>query len=192
MDANTLTGRRRDGELGSEECYVLGAFGRDTPNNNGGRLSLFSIVNNRELTLLNMFSSTAKNSTSHTLHGRSKTGINYTLTRQRERKLLRDVNVHLQPSFLPISDHNIVTCTLNNNGGRLSLVSTVYNCKLTLLNTFSSTAKNSTSHSSTGEAKHVSTTPSRDSDRENSRGTLLYTPSRRSYSSRTTISSQNM
>ena len=29
--------------------------------------------------------------------------------RQRDRKLVRDVTVHPQPSFLPISGHNIVT-----------------------------------------------------------------------------------
>ena len=30
MDANARTGRRGGGMLGSEECKVLGAFGRDT------------------------------------------------------------------------------------------------------------------------------------------------------------------
>ena len=35
--------------------------------------------------------------------------INYILTRQRDRKFVRNVTVHPQPSFLPISDHNIVS-----------------------------------------------------------------------------------
>ena len=42
-------------------------------------------------------------------NGRGKKCIDYILTRQRYRKLVRDVTVHPQPSFLPISDHNIVT-----------------------------------------------------------------------------------
>ena len=59
-------------------------------------------------TLLNTFFSTAKNAISHTFNGRGKKCIDYILTRQRYRKLERDVTVHPQPSFLPISDHNIV------------------------------------------------------------------------------------
>ena len=45
MDANART-RRGGGKLGSEECKVLGAYGRDTLNDNGERLLLFSA--NRE------------------------------------------------------------------------------------------------------------------------------------------------
>ena len=107
MDAKARTGRRGRGKLGSEECKVLGAYGRDTLNDNGERLLSFSF--NRELALLNMFSSTAKNAISHTFNGRSKKCIDYILTRQRNRKLVRDVTVHPQPSFLPISDHSVVT-----------------------------------------------------------------------------------
>ena len=40
---------------------------------------------------------------------RGRKCIDYIIKRQRDRKLVRDVTVHLQPSFLPISDHNIVT-----------------------------------------------------------------------------------
>ena len=35
--------------------------------------------------------------------------IDYILTRHLDRKLVRNVTVHLQPSFLLISDHNIVS-----------------------------------------------------------------------------------
>ena len=35
--------------------------------------------------------------------------IDYILTRQRDRKFVQNVTVHPQPSFLPISDHNIVS-----------------------------------------------------------------------------------
>ena len=38
MDANARTGRRGGGKLGSEECKVLGAYGRDNLNDNGERL----------------------------------------------------------------------------------------------------------------------------------------------------------
>ena len=100
MDANARTGRRGGGKLGSEECKVLGAYGRDNLNHNSV---------NYELALLNTFFSTAKNAISHTFNGRGKTRIDYILTRQRDRKFVRDVTVHPQPSFLPISDHNIVT-----------------------------------------------------------------------------------
>ena len=34
MDANARTGRRGGGKLGSEECKVLGAYDRDTLNDN--------------------------------------------------------------------------------------------------------------------------------------------------------------
>ena len=107
MDANARTGLRGGGKLGSEECKVLGAYGRDNLNDNGELLFPFFV--NHELALLNTFFSTAKNAISHTFNGRVKKCIDYILTRQRDRKLVRDVTVHPQPSFLPISDHNIVT-----------------------------------------------------------------------------------
>ena len=86
---------------------MLGAYGRDYLNDNGERLLSFSA--NHEIALLNTFFSTAKNAISHTFNGRGKKRIDYILTRQRDRKLVQDVTVHPQPSFLPISDHNIVT-----------------------------------------------------------------------------------
>ena len=107
MDANARTGRRGGGKLRSEQCKVLGAYGRDNLNDNGERLLSFSA--NHELALLNTFFSTAKNAISHTFNGRGKKRIDYILKRQRDRKFVRDVTVHPQPSFLPISDHNIVT-----------------------------------------------------------------------------------
>ena len=67
MDANARTGRREGGKLGSEECKVLGAYGRNNLNDNGERLLSFSA--NRELALLNTFFSTAKNAISHTFNG---------------------------------------------------------------------------------------------------------------------------
>ena len=107
MDANARTGRRGGGKLGSEECKVLGAYGRDTLNDNGE--GLLSVSANLELARLNTFFSTAKNAISHTFNRRGKTFFDCILTRQRDSKLVRDVTVHPQPSFIPISDHNIVT-----------------------------------------------------------------------------------
>ena len=107
IDANAITGRCRGGKLGSEECKVLGAYGRDTLNDNGERL--FSYFANHKFALLNTFFSTAKNKILHTFNGRGKKGIDYILKRQRDRKLVRDIIVHPQPPFLSISDHNIAT-----------------------------------------------------------------------------------
>ena len=107
MDANARTGRNGGGKLGSEECKVLGAYGRDNLNDSSERLLSFSA--NHELALLNTFFSTAKNAISHTFDGRVKKCIDYILTRQRDRKLVQDFTVHPQPSFLTTSDHIIVT-----------------------------------------------------------------------------------
>ena len=107
VDANARTGRRGGGKLGSEVCKFLCAYGRGTPNDNGERLLSFSA--SHELALSNTFFITAKSAISHTFNGRDRKCIDYILTRQRDRKLVRDVIVHSQPSFLPISDHNIVT-----------------------------------------------------------------------------------
>ena len=74
---------------------------------NGERLLSFSA--NHGLALLNTFFSTAKNAISQTFNGRGRKCIDYILARQRDRELVRDVTLHPQPSFLPISYHNIVT-----------------------------------------------------------------------------------
>ena len=55
---------------------------------------LLSFSANHDLALLNTFFSTAKNAISHTFNGRGKKRIDYILTRQRDRKLVRDVTVH--------------------------------------------------------------------------------------------------
>ena len=107
MDANASTKRRGGGKLGGEECKVLGAYGQDTLNDYGERLLLFSA--NHGLALLNTFFRITKNAVSHTFNGRGEKRTDYILTRQRDRRLVRSVTVYPQPSFLPISDHNIVT-----------------------------------------------------------------------------------
>ena len=68
-----------------------------------------SFANNHDLASVNTFFSTPKGGVSHTFNGRGKKRIDCILTRQRDRKLVQNVTVHPQPSFLPISDHNIVS-----------------------------------------------------------------------------------
>ena len=107
MDANARTGRREKGRVGSKDSKILGAYGRDTLNDNGELL--LSFARNHDLDLVNTFFSTRKSGVSHTFYGRGEKLIDYILTRQRDRKIVRNVTVHPQPSFLPISDHNIVS-----------------------------------------------------------------------------------
>ena len=106
MDANARTGRKEKGQVGSKDSKILGAYGRDTLNDNGELL--LSFANNHDLALVNTLFSTPKGGL-HTFNGRGKKRIDYILTRQRTRKFVRNVTVHLQPFFLPISDHNIVS-----------------------------------------------------------------------------------
>ena len=112
MDANARTGRRGGGKLASEECKVLGAYGRDSLNDNGERLLSFSA--NHELALLNTFFSTAKSAVSYTFNGRGKKCIDYILTRQRDRKFVRDVtctpNRHSYLSRITASSQHMLNC----------------------------------------------------------------------------------
>ena len=107
MGTNARSGRRAEGGERSKDNKIIGACGRDTLNDNG-ELPL-SFANNHDLALVNTFCSTPKKGVSHTFNGRSKKRIDYILTRQRDRKLVSNVTVHAQPTFLPISDHNIVS-----------------------------------------------------------------------------------
>ena len=107
MDANARTGRRGCGRPGNEHCGALGAHGRDTGNDNGEFLLAFA--SNHDLALVNAFFSNPQNGISHTFNGAgNRKRIDYILTRQRDRKLVRNVVVHHQPSCLPISDYNAV------------------------------------------------------------------------------------
>ena len=111
MGANARTARREKVQMGSKDSKILGAYVRDTHNDNGELL--LSFANNHDLALVNTFFSTPKRSISHTFNGRGKKTYRYRLhdilTRQRDGKLVRDVTVHPQPPFLPISDHNTVS-----------------------------------------------------------------------------------
>ena len=107
VDANARTGRREKGQVGSKVSKILGAYGRNTLNDN--EELLLSFANNHDLALVSTFFSKLKGGVTHTFNGREKKPIDYILTRQCDCKFVRNVTVHLQPSFLPISDHNIVS-----------------------------------------------------------------------------------
>ena len=107
MNDNTRTGRKEKEQVGSKDSKILGAYGRDTLNDNGELL--LSFANNHDLALVNTFFSTPKGGISHTFNGRGKKRIDYILTRQCDRNFVRNVTEHPQPSFLLISDHNIVS-----------------------------------------------------------------------------------
>ena len=107
MDANARTGRRQNGQVGGKDSKILGAYGRDILNDNGELL--LSFANNHDLALMNTLLSTPKGGVSHIFNGRDMRRIDYILTRQCDCKLIRNVTVHPRPSFLPISDHNIVS-----------------------------------------------------------------------------------
>ena len=91
MNANARMGRREKGQVGSEDRKFLGAYGRDTLNDNGELLLFFA--NNHDLALVNTFFSTLKGGVSYAFIGRDKKRIDYILTRQRDRKLVRNVTV---------------------------------------------------------------------------------------------------
>ena len=108
MDASTRTGGREKGGVGSKDNNFFGAYSRATLNDKEELLLSFA-NNHHYLTVVNTFFRIPKGGVSHIFNGRGKKHIDYILTRQRDRKLIRNVTVHPQPSFLPISDHNIVS-----------------------------------------------------------------------------------
>ena len=108
-DTNARTGKR--GEDGGEaDSKVLGAYGRDVLNENGKLLLGFAEDN--KLALLNTLFCTPKSGVSYTFQsvnrGKGQARLDYILTKQADRRLIRCVNVHRPPSELPESDHNLV------------------------------------------------------------------------------------
>ena len=91
MPARAQGGGRRGG-VGSKDNQSLGAYGRDTLNDNGELL--LSFANNHDLAIVNTFFSTPKGGVLHTFNGRGIKRIDYIQTRQRNRKLVRNVTVH--------------------------------------------------------------------------------------------------
>ena len=109
MDANARTGRREKGVMGNKYNKIICAYSHNTFNNNGELLLLLSSANNQGLALVDTFISTPKGGVSPIFNGGGKKRVDYILTRQRDRELARNVTVHPQHSFFPISDHNIVS-----------------------------------------------------------------------------------
>ena len=95
--------------MGEEDCKVIGAYGRDTRVSDSNGTSLLRFAGDNKLALVNTFFSVPKGCTSRTFNGTrpaDRKRINYIITRQSHRKLVRNVTVHLQP--YADSDHNIV------------------------------------------------------------------------------------
>ena len=107
MDTNVRKRRRKKRGVERKDNKILGAYGRDTLNDNGELLLFFA--NNHNVAIVNTLFSPLEGGVSHTFNGWGKKRIDCILTRYRDRKLVRNVTVHPQPSSLPISDHNIVS-----------------------------------------------------------------------------------
>ena len=99
IDANARTGRREKRGVGSKDNKILGAYGRDTLDNNGELLLPFA--NNHDLAIVNTFFSTPKGGVSHIFNKRGKKRTDYVLTRQYDRELVRNVTMHPSPPSFP-------------------------------------------------------------------------------------------
>ena len=105
IEANARTGVRME----EEDCKVIGAYGKDTRVSDSNGTSLLRFAGDNKLALVNTFFSAPKGCTSRTFTGTrpaDRKRIDYIITRQSHRKLVRNVTVHLQPHA--DSDHNIV------------------------------------------------------------------------------------
>ena len=108
-DANTSTGKGGEGggEAGNK---VLGAYGRDVLIENGKLLLGFAEEN--KLALLDIFLCTSKSGVSCTFqyanHSKRQARLDYILTKQADRRLIRFINVCWPPVEAPESDHNLV------------------------------------------------------------------------------------
>ena len=105
IDANARTGVR----MGEKDCKVIGAYGRDTRVSDSNGTSLLRFAGDNKLALVNTFFSVPKGCTSRTFNGTraaDRKRIDYIITRQSHRKLVRNVTIRLQPHA--DSDHNIV------------------------------------------------------------------------------------
>ena len=103
------TGTRGEG-VGEVDSKVLGAYGRYVLNENG-KLLLGSRKDNK-LALLDTFFCTPKSGVSYTFqrtnHIKGRARLDYILTKQADRRLIRCVNVRRPPLEAPESDFNLV------------------------------------------------------------------------------------
>ena len=109
MDANARTGKRGEGG-GEKNSKVIGEYGQDVLNNNGERLLTFA--EEQRLAVLNTFFRTPKRGISYTFQssnaGKGRYRLDYILTRQTDRKLVRNISVRRPPPGKRESDHNLV------------------------------------------------------------------------------------
>ena len=107
MDANTRTGMRG---IGWTDSKVLGAYGRDELNANGERLLTHATEN--KVALLNTYYATPASGISYTFQrpnrGMAQYRLDYMLTRQVDRRLVRNVTVRTPPGENAESDDNLV------------------------------------------------------------------------------------
>ena len=107
-DANARTGKRGEGG-GETDSKVLGAYGRDKLNENGKLLLGFA---EDKLALLNTFFCTPESGVSYTFQSanrsKGRARLDFILTKQVDRRLIRCVNVRRPPIEAPKSDHNLV------------------------------------------------------------------------------------
>ena len=107
MDANARTGLRG---IGWTDSKVLGAYGRDEMNHNGERL--LTHVTDNKLALLNTYYATPARGISYTFQspnrGKGQYRLDYVLTQQVSRRLVRNVTVRTPPRENAESDHNLV------------------------------------------------------------------------------------
>ena len=107
MDANARTGSRG---IGWTDSKVLGAYGRDELNDNGERLLTHATDN--KLVLLNAFYATPVRGISYTFQsphrGKDQCRLDYILTWQEDRRLVRNVTVRTPLRENAESDHNLV------------------------------------------------------------------------------------
>ena len=111
MDANARTGLEG---IGWADSKVLGAYGRDELNDNGGRLLTHATDN--KLALLNTYCATPARGISYTYQspnrGKDQNRLGYILTRQVDRRLVRNVTVQTPPREYAESDHNLVIASI--------------------------------------------------------------------------------
>ena len=103
--------------IGLQDCKVIGSYVRDTRVRDSNGTSLLRFAGDNKVALVNTFFSVPKGCTSRTLNGTrpaNRKRIDYIITRQSYRKLVRNVTVHLQPHA--DSDHNIVSARVRLPG----------------------------------------------------------------------------
>ena len=100
------------------DSKVLGAYGRDELNDNGERLLIHATDD--QLSLLNTYYATPGRGISHTFQspnqGKAQYKLAYILTRQVDRRLVRNITARTPPRENAESDHNLVFGNIRISG----------------------------------------------------------------------------